>query len=115
METILPKPCLLPAGYSTGPYDGRRYGTTLTVSEDGRRMTLYAEELGSNDHVSFNLYLPNGGKAILERFIFSRNRLNAGISCPGEARKAMRYEYREPSTIPPGRDKTKLKRLRFAM
>lgn len=66
LDAFLQKLDTLPMGYSTGLHGGRRYGTTLTVSEDGRRVSLYAEELGGNDHVSFNLYSPRTGKVTLK-------------------------------------------------
>ncbi len=40
----------LPTGYL------RTYGVTVTRSEDGKRTSLFAEELGGQDIVSFNLY-----------------------------------------------------------
>ncbi len=46
----------LPEGYSEGAYDGRRFGVTVRRSEDGRRNSLFARELGGSDIVSFNLY-----------------------------------------------------------
>ena len=46
----------LPIGYSQGLFEGRRYGTTLNRSADGKRIKLFAEELGGDDHISFNLY-----------------------------------------------------------
>lgn len=50
----------LPTGYSQGDYLGTRWGVTLERSSDGRRVKLYGEELGGNDHVSFNLYWAGG-------------------------------------------------------
>ena len=50
----------LPTGYSQGDYDGARWGVTVECSSDGRRVKLYGEALGSNDHVSFNLYWAGG-------------------------------------------------------
>ena len=46
----------LPRGYSEGHYDGRRYGVTHLHEAGGQRVKLFAEELGGNDVVSFNLY-----------------------------------------------------------
>ena len=47
---------LLPTGYSMGWYLGRKYGVTVTRSADGKRVKLFARELGGQDIVSFNLY-----------------------------------------------------------
>lgn len=47
---------LLPTGYSMGWYLGRKYGVTVTRSGDGKRVKLYARELGGQDIISFNLY-----------------------------------------------------------
>ena len=47
----------LPRGYSSGLYEGRRYGVTRRSSSNGRRHWLYAEELGGRDRISLNLYL----------------------------------------------------------
>jgi len=52
---------LLPTGYSTGWYLGRKYGVTVSRSADGKRVTLFARELGGQDIVSFNLYRLEGG------------------------------------------------------
>lgn len=46
----------LPTGYLKGSFMGRTYGVTVTRSEDGKRTSLFAEELGGQDIVSFNLY-----------------------------------------------------------
>ncbi len=51
----------IPRGYSQGEYSGRRWGTTLTEAAGGRRLKLFAEELGGSDFVSFNLYLTGDG------------------------------------------------------
>lgn len=51
----------LPLGFSTGRYDGLRYGVTVARSVDGRRISLFARELGGNDVVSFNLYRMTSG------------------------------------------------------
>lgn len=61
MNAFLNKLKSLPAGYSEGGFNGRRYGTTRKTSADGSRTWLYAEALGGNDRISFNLYrLKNG-------------------------------------------------------
>ncbi|MCV9966835.1 hypothetical protein OIU34_33840 [Pararhizobium sp. BT-229] len=46
----------LPDGHSKGRFGGRRWSATIQRSPDGRRIWLYAEELGGRDVVSFNLY-----------------------------------------------------------
>ncbi len=56
----------LPPGYTQGRYEGRRYGLTVTVSDDGRRWWLFAEELGGTDVVSANLFVLNGDRTILK-------------------------------------------------
>ncbi len=57
MEQFLERLKQLPSGYSEGRYNDRRYGVTLSVSQDGRTSKLFAEELGGKDRISFNLYL----------------------------------------------------------
>lgn len=56
----------LPEGYSQGVYEGRRFGLTVRRSEDGRRNSLFARELGGTDIVSFNLYRLSSGKISLK-------------------------------------------------
>lgn len=46
----------LPAGYTVGRFRGRKNGTSVELSADRRRLKLYAQALGGNDVVSFNLY-----------------------------------------------------------
>lgn len=55
----------LPAGYGEGVFARRRYGVTVTWSDDRRRCWLYGEELGGGDRVSFNLYLLQGDRRAL--------------------------------------------------
>lgn len=55
----------LPRGYSEGHFMGRRYGVTVTRSDDGRRWWLFGRELGGSDIVSLNLYRPRSGKIAL--------------------------------------------------
>ena len=43
-------------GYSVGVYQGRRYGLTKTVFNEGRSCKVYASELGGKDFISFNYY-----------------------------------------------------------
>lgn len=56
----------LACGYSEGIYEGRRYGVSLRRSDDGRRCSLFARELGGTDIVSFNLYRLGSGNAFLK-------------------------------------------------
>lgn len=51
----------IPTGYGEGVYAGTRYGTTVRRAADGRRMTLFAEQLGGTDRISFNGYGLNAG------------------------------------------------------
>lgn len=66
MEAFLKKFLAMQAGYSFGYYANRKYGISVSISPDGKRRKLYAEELGGNDHISFNLYLISGKPAILK-------------------------------------------------
>lgn len=66
MDDFLKQFTALPTGYSTGLYEGRRWGMTKTVSDNGQRAKLYGEELGGNDHVSFNLYYLSDGSPRLK-------------------------------------------------
>ena len=50
-----------PLGWSEVLYEGRRYGLTRSVAVAGRKMAVYAEELGGRDVVSANLYLTDAG------------------------------------------------------
>ncbi len=61
MDDFLDRLAALPTGYSEGIYEARRYGVTLTVSPDKKRWKFYAEELGGNEHISFNLYFLSQG------------------------------------------------------
>jgi hypothetical protein len=56
----------IPSGYSEGFFVGRRYGITLQRSEDGKRTSLFAQELGGQDLVSFNLYYLSSGEIRLK-------------------------------------------------
>lgn len=66
MDTFLNALSLMPSGYTTGMFEGARYGITVERLADGRQVKLYAEELGGNNHVSFNLYLPRSGQILLK-------------------------------------------------
>ncbi len=56
----------IPRGYSQGNFEGHRWGATLTEAANGRRYKLFAEALGGNDHVSFNLYVTSDGQPQLK-------------------------------------------------
>ncbi len=56
----------LPDGYSDGTYEGRRFCLIVRRSNDGRRNSLFAKELGGTDIVSFNLYRFTSGRASLK-------------------------------------------------
>ena len=62
MRTFLERLSALPHGYSEGVFGATRYGVTLTVSPDGKRVWLFGEELGGNDRISFNLYHLRSGE-----------------------------------------------------
>ncbi len=66
MRTFLERFDALPEGYSEGRYQGRRYAATISLSSDGKRRKLYAEELGGRDHVSFNLFILETGAPLLK-------------------------------------------------
>ena len=65
-STFLDRFLQLPPGHRDVMFKGRRYGMTVSVSPDGKRRKLYAEERGGNDHISFNLYLMNGKAPLLK-------------------------------------------------
>jgi len=66
IETFLQRMANVPVGYGEGMFLGKRYGTTATVSKDGKRRKLFARELGGNDIISFNLYILDGGNPRLK-------------------------------------------------
>lgn len=45
-----------PEGYSTGMYQGKKYGINKTTFNNGKSLKLYAEELGGSDFISMNFY-----------------------------------------------------------
>lgn len=51
----------LPRRYTEGVYNDRRYGTTVSEIARGRKIRLFAQELGGKDYVSFNLYTLSDG------------------------------------------------------
>lgn len=56
----------LPDGYVEGEFQERKWGSTIKRSTDGRRIWLYAEELGGADIVSFNLYFVSEERSVLK-------------------------------------------------
>ena len=69
----------LAEGYSEGAYEGRRYGLTVRRSEDGRRNSLFARELGGTDIVSFNLYRVTSDKTSLKPREMSAEKVEAFV------------------------------------
>ena len=69
----------LPRGYSEGRYSGRRYGVTVTRSDDARRWWIFARELGGTDIVSLNLYRPSSGKITLRPCEMSVEKVSAFV------------------------------------
>ncbi len=55
-----------PEGYVEDYFQGRRWRATVKRSDDGRRVWLFAEELGGEEIVSFNLYVVSGGRPALK-------------------------------------------------
>jgi hypothetical protein len=53
----------IPSGYSEGEYEG--HGVTLLRSDDRRRVSPLARELGGRDLVSFNWYRLSSGERAL--------------------------------------------------
>ena len=51
----------LPEGYGRGTFDGGRWSLVVRRSPDGRRVTLWGEELGGPDRVSANVYRLRSG------------------------------------------------------
>lgn len=66
MIAFLSKLEALQPGYTTGSFAGSKYGITYQVSDDRRRRNMFAEELGGNDFISFNLYFGKNGNPILK-------------------------------------------------
>ncbi len=66
MERFFDRLSEMEPGYQTGTFDGRTYAVTIEKSADGRRVKLFAEELGGSDRVSFNLYLLDGKPPLLK-------------------------------------------------
>ena len=66
MNAFLERFLALRQGHHRGAFEGRRYAVTVARSADGRRHRLWAEELGGADRVSLNLFLLDGGRALLK-------------------------------------------------
>lgn len=56
----------LPSGFFKAGFLGQTWGVTIRRSDDGRRVWLYAEELGGTDILSFNLYVTSGMRSTLK-------------------------------------------------
>lgn len=56
----------LTEGHQEGDFGGRRWGAAIHRSKDGRRVWLFAEELGGREIVSFNLYCTNESGSVLK-------------------------------------------------
>ena len=69
----------IPDGYTAGWLEGRRWGTTVKRSSDGRRLWLFAEDLAGDDIVSFNLYRTAQGKPALRPCEMSSDKIFAFI------------------------------------
>ena len=69
----------LPRGYGEGLFEGRRWGVTVKGSEDGRRWWIWGEQLGGPDRVSGNLYVLDGGRALLKPCEMPENKVRAFI------------------------------------
>jgi hypothetical protein len=69
----------IPEGYSEGSFAGRRYGVTLQRSGDGKRLSLFAQELGGRDVVSFNRYRLRSGEDKLKPCEMSSEKVEAFI------------------------------------
>ena len=55
-NSIYEKIMMLPAGYSEGVYQGRKYSITKNTFNKGDSYKIYAKELGGNDFISLNYY-----------------------------------------------------------
>lgn len=54
----------LPIGYSEGEFQGKRYGISKSVFNQGRSLKVFANELGGTDFISLNLYLTKKGAVL---------------------------------------------------
>jgi hypothetical protein len=69
----------IPLGYSEGTYEGRLYGTTVQRSDDGKRFSLFARQLGGKDVVSFNPYRLGAGEMALRPCEMSSDKVEAFV------------------------------------
>ncbi|MGN7294736.1 hypothetical protein [Rhizobium sp. SAFR-030] len=69
----------IPAGYSEGDFDGRRWKATVKRSADGRRVWLFAEEMAGGDIVSFNFYRLSQQKTALKPCEMSTSKVMAFV------------------------------------
>jgi hypothetical protein len=69
----------IPKGYSEGSFAGRRYGVTLQRSDDGKRLSLFAQDLGGRDIVSFNRYRLRSGASELKPCEMSSEKVEAFV------------------------------------
>lgn len=61
MEVLEEQLARIPLGYTRVKYAGRRYGLARTDFNAGRGSKVFAEELGGNDFISFNVYRTRKG------------------------------------------------------
>ncbi len=54
---LLPLIDKIPAGYSEGRYNGKKYGISKTTFNNQKSFKIFAEELGGNDFISLNYYI----------------------------------------------------------
>lgn len=70
---------LFPDGYSEGMFEGSRWGATVKRSVDGKRIWLFAEQLGGAEIVSFNLYRLDGSGDALKPCEMSSEKIIAFV------------------------------------
>lgn len=70
---------ILPLGYSEGHFLERRYGVTISRSDDGRRWSIFGRELGGTNVVSSNLYRLSRGKIALRPCEMSIEKVTAFV------------------------------------
>ncbi len=80
LNQLFEKLDLIPTGYSEGYYRQGRYGTTLKVSEDGKRIQLFARELGGSDFISFNLFRLRSGETQLRPCEMAKQKVVAFVT-----------------------------------
>lgn len=64
MITLLHQLNRIPTGYSTGMYQGKKYGISKSIFNQGKSIKLYAEELGGNNFISLNFYQTGKGELL---------------------------------------------------